>query len=476
MRRTASAFALALALSAGAAIAAPVAPPANEPPPPADVHPELRAIAQAVRPAELKDTLTTLVGFGTRHTLSETTSATRGIGAARRWVKARFEAISKDCGGCLEIVTPSQVVTGPRIPRPTAVQDVVAILRGTSDPQRVIVITGHLDSRVTDIMNATADAPGADDDGSGTAAVIEAARVLSRYRFPATLVFGVDSGEEQGLYGGKVLADYAVAHGWQVEADLNNDIIGGITGEDGVIDNTTIRLFSQGLKSTLTPRQLHLLNYTGGEVDSPSRNLARFIATLAPRYVDNLHVRLIYRTDRYERGGDQVEFLDAGYPAVRFTERSENYTHEHQDVRTVDGQQYGDVLAGVDFPYLAKVTALNAVAMAALARAPAPPAGVAIGGAVSVDTTVRWQPVPGAVGYRVWWRDTTAPAWQHSRWVAADAATRDKDGVLGFTLDKVNIDDWFFGVSAVSADGYASPVVFPGPNGDFARRVPAAKH
>ena len=461
-------------LALGLIMAGPAAAATPAVPPPADFHPDLRAIAQAVSPAELKDTLTTLVGFGTRHTLSETRSNTRGIGAARRWVKARFERIAKDCGGCLEIVTPSQVVTGPRIPRPAKVEDVVAILRGTSDPQRVIVITAHLDSRVTDIMNATSDAPGADDDGSGAAAVIEAARVLSKYRFPATLVFGVDSGEEQGLYGGKVLADYAVAHGWQVEADLNNDIVGGIKGEDGVIDNTTIRLFAQGLKSTLTPQQVHALNYTGGEIDSPSRNLARFIGTLAPRYVDHLHVRLIYRTDRYERGGDQVAFLDAGYPAVRFTERSENYTHEHQDVRRVDGVQYGDVLAGVDFPYLAKVTALNAVAMAALARAPAPPEGVAIGGAVTVDTTVRWKPVPGAVGYRVWWRDTTAPEWQHSRWVAADAATRGKDGTLGFTLPRVNIDDWFFGVSAVSADGYASPVVFPGPNGDFARQVPAA--
>jgi len=453
-----------------AAWAAPATPPA------ADFHPGLRHIAQAVSPAALQDTVRTLVGFGTRHTLSETASNTRGIGAARRWVKSRFGAISSDCGGCLQIITPAQTFTGPRIPRPTEVQDVVAILRGTSDPQRVIVITGHLDSRVTDIMNSTSDAPGADDDGSGVAAVIEAARVLSKYRFPATLVFAVDSGEEQGLYGGKVLAGYAVAHGWQVEADLNNDIIGGITGEDGVIDNTTVRLFAQGLKSTLTPQQVRALNYTGGEVDSPSRNLARFIGTLAPRYVDNLHVRLVYRTDRYQRGGDQVEFLAAGFPAVRFTERSENYTHEHQDVRKVNGQQYGDVLAGVDFPYLAKVTALNAVAMAALARAPAPPAGVAISGAVTVDTTVRWQPVPGAVGYRVWWRATTAPAWQHSRWVPADTAARGRDGALSITLDKVNIDDWFFGVSSVSADGYASPVVFPGPNGDFARSVPAAEH
>ncbi len=464
-------FAIALALTAGTATAAPTG---RENSPPGDFHPELRAITGAISPGELKDTLTALVGFGTRHTLSETKSGTRGIGAARRWVKARFERISRNCGGCLEIITPSQVVTGPRIPKPVKVEDVVAILRGTSDPQRVIVITGHLDSRVTDIMNSISDAPGADDDGSGTAAVIEAARVLSHHRFPATLVFGVDSGEEQGLYGGRVLAEYAVAHGWRVEADLNNDIIGGIKGEDGVIDNTTVRLFAQGIKSTLTPQQLRALNYTGGEVDSPSRNLARFIVTLAPRYVEHLHVRLIYRTDRYERGGDQVEFLNAGYPAVRFTERSENYTHEHQDVRVIDGKQYGDVLSGVDSPYLAKVTALNAVTMAALARAPAPPEGVAIGGAVTVNTTVRWKPVPGAVGYRVWWRDTTTPAWQHSRWVPADTAARDKSGTLSLTLAEVNIDDWFFGVSAISADGYASPVVFPGPNGDFARSVPPA--
>ena len=426
--------------------------------PPPDEPAGLREIADPVDPAELHATIAKLVGFGTRHTLSDTKSNTRGIGAARRWVQSRFEAISKDCGGCLEIVTPSQTVTGQRIPQPTEVMDVVAIQRGTSDPDRVIAITGHLDSRVTDVMDFKHDAPGANDDGSGSAAVIEAARVLSRHKFAATLVYGVLSGEEQGLYGGKIIADYAKQKGWRVEADLNNDIVGNTQGQDGVVDNTTVRVFSEGTKSGETLDQAKYRRYHGGEVDSPSRNVARDIAALADRYMTNFHVRMVYRTDRYGRGGDQVPFLEAGFPAVRFSEANENYTRQHQDVRTEKGIRYGDTIDGVDFPYLAQVTRLNVLAMAAMAGAPAPPSGVEIGGGVSTDTTIKWQPVPGAAGYRVWWRDTTAPQWQKNRW-AGDATT--------ITLKNVVVDDAFFGVSAVSADGNASPIVFPGDAGRF---------
>jgi Zn-dependent M28 family amino/carboxypeptidase len=423
-----------------------------------DDHPVLREIAAQVDPAQLHATIEKLVSFGTRHTLSDTTSPDRGIGAARTWVKSRFEAISKECGGCLTVVTPAQTVSGKRVPTPTEVMDVLAVLKGTEEPQRVIVIAGHLDSRVTDVMNATADAPGANDDASGVAAAIEAARVLSHHKFRATLVFAALSGEEQGLLGGKVLADYAKEQGWQVEADLNNDIVGNVQGEDGVVDNTHVRVFSEGTKAVETVKQANQRRYSGGEVDSPSRNLARYMDGISTRYLDNFSVRMVYRTDRFGRGGDQVPLLEAGFPAVRVTEAHENYTRQHQDLRTEGGVRYGDTIDGVDFPYLAQVTRLNALTMASLAWAPAPPSDVKAEGAVKHDTTLSWAKAPGAVGYRAWWRDTLAPTWQHDRW-AGDVTT--------VTLPNVVIDDWFFGVSAVSKDGYASPVVYPGPAGSF---------
>ncbi|WP_426701217.1 M20/M25/M40 family metallo-hydrolase [Rhodanobacter sp. Col0626] len=433
-------------------------------------QPALHVLASAPSETELRATITRLVGFGTRHTLSDTISDSRGIGAARRWVKARFETIAGDCGGCIEVLTPSQMFTGKRAPTPTEVMDVVAIKRGRGDRAsgkigRVIVMTGHLDSRVTDVMNTTSNAPGANDDASGVAALIEAARLLSKQDNDATLVFAALSGEEQGLYGGKVLADYAVAHGWQVEAELNNDIVGNSHGQNGVIDNTTVRVFSEGTKSNETDQQANYRRYHGGEVDSPSRNLARYIDRVADAYLPDFRVRMVYRTDRYGRGGDQVPFLEAGYPAVRVTEAHENYTRQHQDLRTDHGVHYGDTIDGIDFRYLARVTALNALTMASLSRAPAPPTGVESKGALATDTTLTWKKVPGAAGYRVHWRDTTAPQWQYQRTVG------DVDRAV---LQDVVIDDWFFGVSAVSADGYESPVVFPGNAGSFERSPAAA--
>ena len=422
----------------------------------------LRDIADRVDPAALHSTIATLVGFGTRHTLSDTRSETRGIGAARRWVAARFASLSRDCGNCLEVETPSQMVSGARVPQATEVVDVIAIQRGSSDANRVIIISGHLDSRVSDIMNSTSDAPGANDDGSGVAAVMEAARVLSKHKFRATLVYAVLSGEEQGLYGGKILAEHARAKGWQVEADLNNDIIGNSHGGDGVSDNTTVRVFSEGTKALETPTQANRRRYNGGELDSPSRNIARAMAALAERYLTNLRVEMVYRTDRYGRGGDQVALLEAGFPAVRVTEAHEDYTHQHQDTRFENGIRYGDTIDFVDFAYLAQVTRLNLITLAAMANAPAPPKGVTIEGAVTPNTTLKWQAQSGAAAYRVWWRSTTAPQWQHSRWVAADATPANQ-----LTLSNIVIDDWFFGVSAVSADGYESPVVFPGDPGSF---------
>jgi hypothetical protein len=427
-------------------------------------HALLRQVVSEVSQDQLHSTIQHLVGFGTRHTMSDTRSSRRGIGAARRWVASQFQAISRQCGGCLQIETPSQSFTGDRLPTSTEVMDVLAIQRGTSDPDRVIVISGHLDSRVTDPMNATSDAPGANDDGSGAASVMEAARVLSKHHFAATLVFAVLSGEEQGLYGGKVLADYAHAHNWRVEADLNNDIAGNSEGTNGVRDTTHVRVFSEGTRATETPEEANRRRYNGGEVDSPSRNLARFIDRMADGYLTNFDVRMIYRTDRYSRGGDQVRMLEAGYPAVRVTEAVENYNRQHQDVRVENGIHYGDVLEGVDFAYLAQVARLNIVSMAALASAPAPPSGVTITGAVSSDTTLTWRASPGAASYRVYWRGTTEPQWSNHR---------DAGAAITLKLENIIIDDYFFGVSAISSDGFESPIVFPTVAGAFFPEPPA---
>ena len=445
-------------LSLSAFAAGPLPPPREEP--------VLHDIAAAVSPAELEATDTKLVGFGTRHTLSDTKSDTHGIGAARRWVKTRFEQISRDCGGCLEIVTPSKVFTGERMPKDGAeVMDVVAIQKGSTDPGRYVVITGHLDSRVSDIMNADAVEPGADDDGSGTAAVLESARLLTKYKFRATLVYGVLSGEEQGLYGGQVLAQYARDHGWYVEADLNNDIVGNSQGLNGKVDNTSVRVFSEGTRALETPKQAVQRRYQGGEIDSPSRNVARYMQTLGEQYVPNWHVTLVYRTDRFGRGGDQVAFNALGYPAIRVTEANEDFERQHQDVRVENGIHYGDVLSGVDFAYLAKVTAMNAVTLAAMAWAPAPPVDLGMasdpapGMSGGVDTVCNWKsPAADAADFEVHWRLTTDPQWSHARFAGA---------VQQYTLKDVSIDDYYFGVSSVSADGFESPVEFPGATGSF---------
>lgn len=422
----------------------------------------LTEIAAAPSPTQLEDTVRSLVGFGTRHTLSDTQSKRRGIGAARRWVESRFTQISKDCGGCLTIITPSQAVIGKRAPQPTEIVDVVAIQTGSSDPERVIVVTGHIDSRVTDPMNAEADAPGADDDASGVAVVLAAAKVLSHYRFPATIVYGVLSGEEQGLYGGKVLADYAKSHAWRVEADLNNDIVGSSRGENGVLDNTRLRVFSEGTRDTETADEAKQRRFEGGEDDSASRNVARYVKGIAQSYLPNWSVQLVYRLDRFGRGGDHSAFNAVGFPAVRFTENAEDYRHQHQDLRTEAGVIYGDTVEHLDFGYLAKVAATNMLAIAAMAKAPAAPAGVKIEGAVTPTTSLSWTAAPGsaAAGYRVYWRATWEPTWTHSR---------DAGSALALKLENVAIDDFAFGVASVSADGYESPVVFPGPAGAFDR-------
>jgi len=424
----------------------------------APVHKELVTLQKGVDPRELTTTITHLVGFGTRHTLSDTTSTTRGIGAARRWVQGRFETLSEACHQCLIMATPSMEVEGSRIPHRAHIENVIAIQPGSTDPKRVVVISAHLDSRVSDPMDSTDDAPGANDDASGVAAVMEAARVLSHDHFAATIVYAVLSGEEQGLYGGKLLAQYAREQGWQVEAVLNNDIIGNTHGQSGVVENQVVRVFSEGTKAVETPTETEQRRYSGGEVDSPSRSLARYMSTIATEYLKPFSAHMVYRTDRYDRGGDQVPMLAAGYPAVRVTEAAENYTRQHQDVRIEHGVHYGDVIDGVDFDYLAQVTRLDVLTLASLAHAPAPPTDVTLEGAVSADTTLHWSANPAASHYRVWWRDTTAPHWQYSREAGKNTQ---------ITLNHVVIDDWFFGVQAQSSDGYVSPIVYPGAAGSF---------
>lgn len=461
-------------LCAGIVLAAPLAamgaPAANPVPPGA--QPVLHAIINAVEPANLHASLEKLVGFGTRHSLSETESDTRGIGAARRWVKAQFEAISKQCGGCLEVKMLKRNFTGRRAPNGVEIVDVVAIQRGTSDPNRHLVMTAHLDSRVSDIMNAKSFAPGADDDGSGIAAMLEVARVLSHYKFNATLVYSADSGEEQGLYGGRIIADYAKTQGWDVEANLNNDMIGNATGSDGVTDTTTGRIFSEAVKANLSEHDLRTLHYTGGFVDSPSRNVARYIVKLVNEYIPNFKLMLMYRQDRYHRGGDQIAFNMDGFPAVRMNETHENWRHQHQDVRKVNGVQYGDLVKFVSIPFLTNMTRANAIALASMAWAPAPPDDVSIVDAgLSPDTTLKWSPLdaakaPHLAGYKIYWRRTAAPLWQHARWVGK--TTR-------YTLKNLVLDNWYFGVASVSKDGFESPVVFPGAGGAFKSAPKASK-
>jgi hypothetical protein len=451
-----------LVFAGGPAVAVAQAPGAPSTALPVADGTRAEAIMGAVSEAELHATIERLVSFGTRHSMSDTTSATRGIGAARGWVQARFEQISRDCGGCIRIATPSQSFTGPRLPTATGIMDVVAIQRGTTEPDRVVVIAGHLDSRNSDIMDATGDAPGANDDASGVAAAIEAARVLSKYKFRATVVYAVLSGEEQGLYGGKVLADYAKSQGWRVEGDLNNDIVGNTDGEDGVHDSSTIRVFSEGTKAVETQAEANVRRYRGGENESPSRNLARYMAAIAARDMAGFNVKMVYRTDRFGRGGDQVPMLEAGFPAVRVTEAHENYDRQHQNVRVENGRRYGDTIDWVDFAYLANVTRLDALTLADLAAAPAPPRDVKTEGAVRHDTIVSWQPVADAVGYRVWWRDTTASQWDHDRDFRITGGSPIK-----VTLKNIVIDDWAFGVSAVDEFGNESPVVYPGDAGAF---------
>lgn len=427
-------------------------------------QPLLKEIAEEISADRIESDIRALAGFETRHTMSDTTSDTRGIGAARRWIKQEYEKISEECGGCLEVFYVSGTVGGEnRIPDPVEIVNVVAVQRGTGDPDRVVMMTGDIDSRASDVMDGEIDAPGANDNASGMAGAIEAARVLSNHEFSGTIVYAGLSGEEQGLFGGEILAEYAQENNWRIKAVLNNDMIGNIEGINGVINNTTARVFSEGTRAVETEREGRIRRFTGGEVDSPSRNLARYIHVMGEQYIDNLDVMMIYRLDRFGRGGHHRPFNDVGFPAVRIMETNENYNWQHQDIRTEDGIEYGDVIEHVDFDYAAKLTALNVVSLAGMAKAPAPPSGVEIEGAVQPSTTLSWDHLdtaqnPQLDGYKVYWRLTTSPVWTHGR------STGD---VSEYTLENIVIDNYYFGVASVSEEGYESPVVFPGPNGSF---------
>ncbi|HEY0995218.1 MAG TPA: HAD family acid phosphatase [Gemmatimonadaceae bacterium] len=438
--------------------------------PPSQEDPRIHDVVASASPARIEADIRRLVAFGTRHTLSDTMSTTRGIGAARRWIYDEFRRISASCGGCLEVRYVSEVVKGnpqSRIRQDLNVVNVIAIQRGKVDPNRYVLLSGDIDSRVSDVMNATADSPGANDNASGVAATLEAARLLTKYQPDASIVYAALSGEEQGLFGGETVARLARSEGWDLEAVINNDMVGNTAGIDSVVENTRARVFAPGLPPTMTAAELRRVLTTGGELDTPSRQLARYIASVAERYFPHLTVDIIYRLDRFGRGGHHTPFFNQGFPAVRLMEAHENYDRQHQDLRTENGVRYGDVIEGVDFPYAAKMTALDAATLISLAWAPATPDSVSIRGAVQPSTTLRWKPVnaPDLAGYRVYWRRPTDANWTQSRFVGT---------VTEFTLKNVVIDDYFFGVAAVDREGHESLVAFPGAVSADPRRTVAA--
>lgn len=416
---------------------------------------KLYDIIEAVSAERIKQDVKTLANFGTRHTLSDTLSETRGIGAARRWIKSEFEKISANCNNCLEVFYQKDLIKkgdNARIVHDVWVVNVVAVQRGTTYPNRYIIMSGDIDSRVSDPADFTSDSPGANDNASGMAGTIEAARVLSNYKFESSIIYVGLSGEEQGLYGGKGLAKYAQDHGWEIIGILNNDMIGNIKGVDGVIDNRTFRIFSEPVPPTETERERRMRRFYGGEVDGISRQLARYVHKNVKTYMPEMNPMMVYRLDRFGRGGHHRPFNDVGFAGIRIMEAHENYTQQHQDIRIEDGIAYGDTFEHVNFPYAKKLTAVNAINLASLASAPPPPKSVAIGGIVKPSAKFKWDKVDGAIGYKIYWRDTTSPTWDNSRFVG---------DVSEFTLKGIVIDNFFFGVAAVGKDGYESMVVFP---------------
>jgi len=405
----------------------------------------------------IESDIRTLANFGTRNTFSDTVSNTRGIGAARRWIKSEFEKISTACGNCLEVFYQKDFVEkteGSRVPHSAWIVNVVAVLRGTDYPDSYVMMSGDIDSRASNTMDFEIDAPGANDNASGMAGTIEAARVMSKFKFKHSVAFVGLSGEEQGLFGGRGLAKYAQENNWTMIGILNNDMIGNIEGVDGVIDNRTFRIFSEPTPANETDRQRGSRRFTGGEVDGISRQLARYIHKQVKTYMPEMNPMMIYRLDRFGRGGHHRPFNDLGFAGVRIMEAHENYNRQHQNIREENGIKYGDVVEGVNFKYAQKLTSVNAISLAGLASAPPAPTDVRIGGAVRPSTVLQWAETDDAniAGHKLYWRLTTSPTWDNSKYVT---------GVNTFTLEGIVIDNYYFGVAAVGKDGNESPVVFP---------------
>jgi Zn-dependent M28 family amino/carboxypeptidase len=425
-------------------------------------NPTIGKIVRAIDAKNIERTIRTLVSFGTRNTLSEQNDPKRGIGAARDWLYAEFLKAAEASGGRMSVEKQSfEQPKAPRIPQPTVLTNIVATLKGTQpeSTDRVYVVSGHYDSMCNSATDAKCDAPGANDDASGTAAVLEMARVMAKYKFDATIVFMTVPGEEQGLLGAAHYAEEAKKKAVNIDAMFTNDIIGNTLGGNGVRDRGTVRVFSEGVPSNETAAEATTRRSVGGENDSASRQLARFIKETADSYVSQLKVMLVYRRDRYGRGGDHNPFLERGFPAVRFTEVNEEYKHQHQNVRVENGVQYGDLPEFVDFTYIANVARVNAASLAMLALAPSRPQNVNILTArLSNDTDLKWEAnkESDTAGYEIVWRDTTSPVWTNSKAVG---------NVTSFTMKGMSKDNYFFGVRSVDKDGNRSPVTYPKPLG-----------
>ena len=419
-------------------------------------------IAEAIRQVSadrVQHTIEKLVSFQNRSTISaqdeESIKAGKGVGAAREWVKSEFERYSKDCGGCLEVKTDSFTEpTADRIPKPTVITNVYAVLHGADPAQasRIVLVTGHYDSRNSDTFNITDAAPGANDDGSGTAVSLECARVLSKYKFPVTIIFLTVAGEEQGLNGSKHFAQMAKQQGWKLEAVLNNDIVGG--DRNSGQDFKVVRVFSEGLPAAATEAEIRRIRGLGGESDSPSRELARYVSDVGRSFDTGLSPLLVFRLDRFLRGGDHYSFNQQGFSAVRFTEFREEFNHQHQNVRTENGIEYGDLPKFVNFDYIANVARLNAATLASIASSPAPPGNVKVlTKNLENDTALTWDAAAGATAYEVVWRATSAPDWEHVQTISTGTRA---------TL-KVSKDNEIFAVRAVDGAGHRSLPVVPEP-------------
>jgi hypothetical protein len=426
----------------------------------ANRNPQIERITRDIDARNIARSIRRLVSFGTRNTLSIQNDPNRGIGAARDWLFAEFSKAAEQSRGRMTVEKQSfEQPKADRIASATTITNIVATLKGTKpeSTSRTYVVSGHYDSMCGSATDATCDAPGANDDASGTAVVLEMARVMARYEFDATIVFMAVAGEEQGLYGSTYFAEQAKQKGADIEGMFTNDIVGNSLGGNGVRDTRTVRVFAEGVPSNETPPEANIRRGVGGENDSASRQLARFIKETAERYVSSMRVMMVYRRDRYLRGGDHRPFLERGYPAVRFTETNEDYRHQHQNVRVENGIQYGDLPQFVDFAYAANVARVNAAALATLALAPARPKKVGLVTArLTNDTELTWDrnKEPDVAGYEIVWRDTTAPVWTQRRWVG---------NVTRYTVKGLSKDNYFFGVRAVDKDGNRSPVSFPTP-------------